>query len=88
MERQTVTIDFDKIIDRRNTHSSKWDNMQAGYGVSPDTGIPMWVADMDFRPPEQVDAALTGGHGAWCLWLLRQSGELCGGAFWLDGAAA
>ena len=67
MERQTVTIDFDKIIDRRNTHSSKWDNMQADYGVSPDTGIPMWVADMDFRPPEQVDAALAAdmAHGVY-----------------------
>ena len=66
-ERQTVTIDFDRIIDRRNTHSSKWDSMQASYGVSPDTGIPMWVADMDFRPPQQVDAALAAemAHGVY-----------------------
>jgi len=60
-----VTIDFDQIIDRRGTHSSKWDNMQAGYGVSPENGIPMWVADMDFRPPHQVDDALRAemAHG-------------------------
>ncbi len=66
-ERQTVTIDFDRIIDRRNTHSSKWDSMQASYGVSPNTGIPMWVADMDFRPPQQVDAALAAemAHGVY-----------------------
>ena len=66
-ERQTVTIDFDRIIDRLNTHSSKWDSMQASYGVSPDTGIPMWVADMDFRPPQQVDAALAAemAHGVY-----------------------
>ena len=62
-----MTIDFDRIIDRRNTHSSKWDSMQASYGVSPDTGIPMWVADMDFRPPQQVDAALAAemAHGVY-----------------------
>ena len=66
-ERQAVTIDFDRIIDRRNTHSSKWDSMQASYGVSPDSGIPMWVADMDFRPPQQVDAALAAemAHGVY-----------------------
>ena len=62
-----MTIDFDRIIDRRNTHSSKWDSMQASYGVSPNTGIPMWVADMDFRPPQQVDAALAAemAHGVY-----------------------
>jgi len=60
-----VTIDFDQIIDRRNTHSSKWDSMQASYGVSPENGIPMWVADMDFRPPKEVDDALKAemAHG-------------------------
>jgi cystathionine beta-lyase len=47
-------MSFDDIIDRRGTHSSKWDKMQGLYGVSPDTGIPMWVADMDFQSPECV----------------------------------
>jgi cysteine-S-conjugate beta-lyase len=51
-------MDFDTIIDRRGTHSAKWDKMQALYGVSPDTGISMWVADMDFRPPACVQDAL------------------------------
>lgn len=50
--------DFDELIDRRGTHSSKWDKMEAYYGVSPDDGIPMWVADMDFRPPACVQSAL------------------------------
>ena len=56
---------FDTLIDRRGTHSSKWDMMQAGYGVSPDDGIAMWVADMDFRPPACVGRALQGmlDHG-------------------------
>lgn len=32
--------------------------MQSTFGLSPDEGIPMWVADMDFRPPEVVQEAL------------------------------
>ena len=51
-------MDFDEIIDRRGTHSVKWDKMQALFGVSPDDGIAMWVADMDFRPPQAVQTAL------------------------------
>jgi cystathionine beta-lyase len=45
-----MSFDFDEIIDRVGTHSSKWDTMESKYGVSPKTGIPMWVADMDFAP--------------------------------------
>ncbi|NCQ22874.1 MAG: aminotransferase [Rhodobacteraceae bacterium CG17_big_fil_post_rev_8_21_14_2_50_63_15] len=51
-------MNFDEIIDRRGTHSDKWDSMQANYGVSPEDGIAMWVADMDFRPPACVTGAL------------------------------
>ncbi|MEJ6396939.1 MalY/PatB family protein [Yoonia sp. 208BN28-4] len=39
---------FDQTPDRRGTHSVKWDAMEALYGVSPDDGISMWVADMEF----------------------------------------
>lgn len=58
-------FDFDEIIDRRRTHCSKWDMMQPLYGVSPDDGLAMWVADMDFRPPAAVSAALEAeiAHG-------------------------
>src|SRR5690554_4176992 len=58
-------MQFDEIIDRRGTHSMKWDMMEARYGVPADGGIPMWVADMDFRPPEAVQEALRRvvGHG-------------------------
>jgi cysteine-S-conjugate beta-lyase len=45
---------FDDIIERRNTYSTKWDRMEAAYGVSADDGLPMWVADMDFRAPQVV----------------------------------
>ncbi len=51
-------MDFDEIIDRRGTHSIKWDDMQSRYGVSPADGLAMWVADMDFRPPQCVSDAL------------------------------
>ncbi len=51
-------MNFDEIIDRRGTRSVKWDAMEAVYGVSPEDGIPMWVADMDFRPPTCVQQAL------------------------------
>ena len=51
-------MDFDRIIDRRNTHSLKWDMMEKLYGVPADDGIAMWVADMDFPAPDCVRAAL------------------------------
>ncbi len=51
-------MDFDEDIDRVGTHSVKWDAMEKLYGVSPDSGISMWVADMDFRPPQAVQDAL------------------------------
>ncbi len=44
--------DFDRIIDRRNTSSFKWDKYR-GTDI-----LPMWVADMDFQSPPAVLAAL------------------------------
>lgn len=55
-------MSFDKIIDRRGTHCTKWDMMETLYGVSPDDGISMWVADMDFRPPQCVQDAVADMH--------------------------
>ncbi len=56
---------FSERIDRRGTHSAKWDMMESIYGVPSEGGIAMWVADMDFRPPACVQAALEymTGHG-------------------------
>lgn len=51
-------MDFGRVINRLNTHSAKWDAMESLFGVSPVTGIPMWVADMDFAAPESVNDAL------------------------------
>ena len=51
-------MDFDEVIDRRGTHSSKWDTMEELYGVSPDNGLSMWVADMDFESPACIKNSL------------------------------
>ena len=45
-------FDFDSVIDRRGTGSEKWDKYR-GRDI-----LPMWVADMDFRSPPAVIAAL------------------------------
>jgi cystathionine beta-lyase len=60
--------DFDRVIERRGTHASKWDMMTKLSGIPAADGIPMWVADMDFAAPEGVTEALKatvdrGVHG-------------------------
>ncbi len=47
-----MKYNFDEIIDRRNTGSSKWDNVGARVGDG--DALPMWVADTDFRCPQPV----------------------------------
>ncbi len=47
-----MAFDFDRIIDRRDTGSEKWERY-AGRDV-----LPMWVADMDFASPPCVLEAL------------------------------
>ena len=53
-----MEFDFDTVIDRRGTHSSKWDRMEQLYGVSPDTGLAMWTADSDYATAPCVTDAL------------------------------
>src|SRR5215471_3275281 len=53
-----MAFDFDRVIDRRGTHASKWDNMAKLSGITAPDGIPMWVADMDFAAPPGVTEAL------------------------------
>jgi len=82
-------MNFDEIIDRRGTLSDKWDCMEAEYGVSPDDGLAMWVADMDFRSPQCVtdaaralaDAGVYGYQGDYrpyrasvCWWMANRHG--------------
>ncbi len=82
-------FDFDRVIDRHNTHASKWDNMARLSGITAADAIPMWVADMDFAAPPGVSAALaeevqraTHGYyadtGSWAealsAWMARRHG--------------
>ncbi|MDJ0686420.1 MAG: MalY/PatB family protein [Alphaproteobacteria bacterium] len=61
----TKDFDFDEPIDRRGTHSSKWDAFSGRLGAYPEDTIPMWVADMDFRAAPAVNEALrwAADHG-------------------------
>ncbi|MCD7808489.1 MAG: pyridoxal phosphate-dependent aminotransferase [Erysipelotrichaceae bacterium] len=47
--------DFDKVIERRNTNSAKWDGEHCKN--DPEV-LPMWVADMDFETLPEVKEAL------------------------------
>lgn len=50
-------LDFDTVIDRRNTKCLKYDfAKKRGY---PEDVLPLWVADMDFRTSSYVEDALT-----------------------------
>ena len=60
-------MNFDERIERRGTHSVKWDMMESLYGVPQDDGIAMWVADMDFRPPLRSKRIIQHGRS----WRLR-----------------
>ncbi|KIY20543.1 MULTISPECIES: MalY/PatB family protein [Mesobacillus] len=47
---------FDKVVDRNQTYSIKWDALDKVFGR--EDILPMWVADMDFLPPKAVLDAL------------------------------
>ena len=60
-------MSFDTPIERRGTHCVKWDGMEGIYGVPADTGISMWVADMDFATAPVVQDAVQAmvNHGVY-----------------------
>lgn len=47
-----MTYQFDRVINRKGTCSSKWDNVGPRIGNA--DALPMWVADMDFPAPQPV----------------------------------
>jgi len=78
---------FDRIVERRRTDCLKWDGIEARYGVTGEDLLPLWVADMEFRPPEALVQALVrrAEHAVWgypavpeayrqaiCGWMLRR----------------
>ncbi|QDR79320.1 MalY/PatB family protein [Sporomusa termitida] len=56
MANNKTVFDFDTIIPRQGTGSSKWDAVEKVFG-SRDV-LPLWVADMDFATPAAVTARL------------------------------
>lgn len=55
--------DFDRVHERTGTDSFKWNMNSQIFGT--DDVLPMWVADMDFKAPEEVTEALVerASHG-------------------------
>jgi cystathionine beta-lyase len=51
-------FDFDRVIERRGTHATKWDSIAKLSGITAPDAIPMWVADMDFAAPPGVVEAI------------------------------
>lgn len=51
-----MRYDFDEPVNRENTDSFKFDYTREYFGTS--DLIPMWVADMDFRTPDFIMAAI------------------------------
>lgn len=51
-----MKYDFDKVIERQNTNSVKWDMAEELVGEK--DVLPLWVADMDFQSPPPVIEAL------------------------------
>lgn len=52
-----MKYDFDKIINRENTYSYKWDGRDDKFPENPGV-IPMWLADMDFPCPAPISDAI------------------------------
>ena len=67
-------FDFDRIIERRGTHASKWDNMAKLSGITAPDAIAMWVADMDFAAWQivAIDDTYDRGGRVWREGEIRQ----------------
>lgn len=50
-------MNFDELTDRASTISSKWGMQEQATGVTASDGLPMWIADMDFRTPDFITNA-------------------------------
>lgn len=60
-----MDYNFDKIVNRKNTNSFKWDKLAARFGR--DDIIPMWIADMEFETPIEVSKTIKerANHGVY-----------------------
>jgi cysteine-S-conjugate beta-lyase len=82
----SLAFDFDRVIERRGTHASKWDLIARYSGIDAPDALPMWVADMDFAAPSGVAEALAaetkmavhgyyGDTGSWAQALVQWFGR-------------
>ena len=51
-----MKYNFDEIIDRKNNHSTKYNELMKKFGT--DDVIPLWIADMDFKTAEPIIKAV------------------------------
>ena len=51
-----MKYNFDEIIDRKNNHSTKYNELMKKFGT--EDIIPLWIADMDFRTAEPIIKAI------------------------------
>ncbi len=60
-----MAVDFDKIVDRRDTNATKIEFLKEHFGQ--EDLIPLWVADMDFESPEEIKKAMVSRaeHGVY-----------------------
>src|SRR5690625_1547826 len=56
IKRRITMTDFQTVYNRKNSLSVKWDYTQAIFQT--EDILPMWVADMDFKAPKEVNEAL------------------------------
>lgn len=50
--------EFTKFTNRQQTDSIKWDQAQEVFRTDSDDILPMWIADMDFPAPKEVNEAI------------------------------
>ncbi|MGP4064726.1 MalY/PatB family protein [Oceanobacillus sp. M65] len=64
---------FDILHDRKNTRSVKWDMLHPVFQT--EDVLPMWVADMDFMAPEEVNQAIIdrAKHGIYGYTIVDQA---------------
>ncbi|VDG97794.1 Cystathionine beta-lyase PatB [Lysinibacillus sphaericus] len=58
-----MKYNFDTVVDRMKSSSVKWDGAEALFGEK--DLLPLWVADMDFKVPDEVSKAVAdkAAHG-------------------------
>lgn len=68
-----MKYNFDKVVDRWNTHSEKWDGMLEKYGTT--DLLPMWEADLDFPTAPCIKEAIVkrAEHGIYGYTIREES---------------